>query len=356
MRAVPEAVTAPSAAAAIPSVGCGAVPTDSTYYTIANAPFFPGLVALLNSLRLSGNRGELVVLDRGLEEEQRELLAPHATVVQLPDEHVGHPALLKPYAQALDPKGVVILLDSDMMVVRSLDWIVEQAAAGRICLFPDPIPDRWFAEWADTLELSAPLRRGTYLNAGFVAFDVERWPSLLSRWWELCAKIPADQLYTDQAVPFWAADQDALNALLFSELPEEAVEELPVHGEAFPEQLLRVRVQDPWTLASELDGEPTTILHYSLGPKAWQRFGWLRLRNDAYVRLLPRVLFADDVTIRLDPRGLPFRLRSGFAPNAVRNSLDVVHRSARATAHATPAPVRARLIAFRNRFFHPLGG
>ncbi len=134
------------------------------------------------------------------------------------------------------------------------------------------------------------------------------------------------------------------------------MEELPVDGEAFPEQLLRVRVQDPWTLASELDGEPTTILHYSLGPKAWQRFGWLRLRNDAYVRLLPRVLFADDVTIRLDPRGLPFRLRSGFAPNAVRNSLDVVHRSARATAHATPAPVRARLIAFRNRFFHPLGG
>ena len=54
------------------------MPTDSTYYTIANAPFFPGLVALLNSLRLSGNAGELVVLDRGLEEEQRELLEPHA--------------------------------------------------------------------------------------------------------------------------------------------------------------------------------------------------------------------------------------------------------------------------------------
>jgi len=356
MRAVPEAVTAPSAAAAIPSVGCGAVPTDSTYYTIANAPFFPGLVALLNSLRLTGNRGELVVLDRGLEEEHRELLAPHATVVKLPDEHVGHPALLKPYAQALDPKGVVVLLDSDMMVVRSLDWIVDRAAAGRICLFPDPIPDRWFEEWADLLELRAPLRRGTYLNAGFVAFDVERWPSLLSRWWELCAKIPAEQVYTDQAVPFWAADQDALNALLFSELPDDAVEELPVQREAFPEQLLRVRVQDPRTLASELDGEPTTILHYSLGPKAWQRYGWLRLRNDAYVRLLARVLFADDVTIRLDPRDLPFRVRTGFAPAAVRYSLDAAHRAARATAHATPPPVRARLVAFRNRLFHPLGG
>ena len=169
-------------------------------------------------------------------------------------------------------------------------------------------------------------------------------------------EVPADQLYTDPAVPFWAADQDALNALLFSELPEDAVEELPVQGEAFPEQLLRVRVQDERTLASELDGEPATILHYSLGPKAWQRFGWLRLRNDAYVRLLPRVLFADDVTLRLDPRGLPFRLRSGFAPNAVRVSLDGAHRAARATAHATPAPVPARLIALSNRLFRPLGG
>jgi hypothetical protein len=356
MRPVPEAVTAPSAAAVSSSVGCGAVPTDPTYYTIADAPFFPGLVALLNSLRLSGNRGELVVLDRGLEDRQRELLAPHATVVQLPDKQVAHPAVLKAYPQAFDPTGIVIIIDADMMVVQRLDWVVERAVAGRICLFPDPIPERLFPEWADILELRAPVRRGTYLNAGFVAFDAERWPTLLPRWWELCARIPSDQLYIDQALPFWAADQDALNALLFSELPVDAVDELPVHGEAYPEQLLRVRVQDPETLASALDGQPTTILHYSLGPKVWQRFGWLRLRNDAYVRLLPRVLFAPDVTLRLDPRKLPFRLRSGLAPRAVRNALDAVHRTARATAHATPGPVRSRLVALRNRLFHPLGG
>jgi hypothetical protein len=332
------------------------VPTDPTYYTIANAQFFPGLVALLNSLRLSGNHGELVVLDRGLVDLQREMLAPHASVVRLPDEQVAHPAVLKAYAQAFDPTGIVMIIDADMMVVHALDWVAGRAAAGRICLFPDPIPDRWFAEWADILELRAPVRRGTYLNAGFVAFDAERWPALLARWWELCARIPDDQLYVDQALPFWAGDQDALNALLFSELAADAVDELPIYGEAYPEQLLRVRVQDPETLACELDGHPATILHYSLGPKAWQRLGWLRLRNDAYVRLLPRVLFAPDVTLRLDPRTLPFRLRSGLAPSAVRNSLDAAHRTARATAHAMPGPVRDRLVALRNRLFRPLGG
>ncbi|MDQ2909943.1 MAG: hypothetical protein M3R39_02845 [Actinomycetota bacterium] len=332
------------------------MPTDPTYYTIANAPFFPGLVALLNSLRLTGNTGELVVLDRGLDERQRERLDGHVRLVELPDERIVHPAVLKPYPQAFDPAGVVVILDSDMLVVHPLDWIVERAAAGRICVFPDPIPDRWFPEWADALELKRPLRRGTYLNAGFLAFSAERWPDLLARWWELCTRIPSEQHFVDEGLPFWAGDQDVFNALLANEVPPGAVDVLPEHAEAFPEQLLRVSVLDKQTLACELDGEPATILHYSLGPKAWQRFGWLRLRNDAYVRLLPRLLCADDVPIRLQPRELPFHLRPGAASHAARSSLDALHRTARAAVHATPAPLRARLVAFRNRVFRPLGG
>src|SRR3954447_2697181 len=94
IREVPEAATAPSAAAP-PGLGCGAVPTVPTFYTIANAPFFPGLVGLLNSLRLSGNEGELVVLDRGLTAEQRARLEPHVRLVQLTEESTPHPTLLK---------------------------------------------------------------------------------------------------------------------------------------------------------------------------------------------------------------------------------------------------------------------
>ena len=332
------------------------MPTDPTYYTIANAPFFPGLVGLLNSLRLSGNEGELVVLDCGLTDEQRTRLEPHARLMQQPAESRPHPALLKPFAQALEPEGVIVLIDSDMLAVRSLDWVVERAEAGTICLFPDPIPDRWFAEWEETLALRRPLRRRPYLNAGFVAFSVERWPDLLARWWELCAVIPPEEPYSSQEALFWAADQDALNAYLSSEIPDDAVEQLPAGGEAYPEEALRVQVVDAQTLTCELDGEPVSILHHSLGPKVWQRYGWLRLRADAYVQLLPRVLFAVDVPLRLDPSEVPFRLRPGRGPRSTRAALDTVHGGIRGIVNATPGPVRTRLIAARNRLVRPLGG
>ncbi len=353
---MPDARTAPSAAAATSFVGCGAVPTDPTYYTIANAPFFPGLVALLNSLRLSGNDGELVVLDRGLEPGQRARLEPHARVVDLSQEAAGHPTLQKPYPQVFEPSGVIVIVDSDMAVVRSLDPIVERARAGRICVFPDPIPDRWFAEWAEALGLREPLRRETYVNAGFVAFSVEHWPDLLARWWELCGRIPPEEFMSGQDALFWAGDQDVLNALLSSEVPPEAREELPVTGEAYPEQQLRVRVKDARSLQCELDGEPVTILHHSLGPKVWQRYGWLRLRTDAYVRLLPRLWFGDDVPLRLEEGEVPFRLRHGAAPRAVRSTLDAAHGGVRAVVHATPGPLRRGLVGLRNRLLHPLGG
>jgi hypothetical protein len=332
------------------------VPTVPTYYTIATAPFFPGLVALLNSLRLSGNKGELVVLDRGLSDAQRRRLEPHARLVQLPVEAASRPELLKPFPRMLEPEGVIVLVDSDMLVVRSLEWVAERAEAGAICLFPDPIPDRWFAEWEQILALRRPLRRRPYLNSGFVALSVERWPGMLDRWWELCAAIPPDQPRTSQEAPFWAADQDALNAYLSSELPDDAVEQLPAGGEAYPEEALQVRVVDARTLACELDGEPVSVLHHSLGPKVWQPYGWVRLREDAYVQLLPRVLFGEDVPLRLDPAEVPFRLRPGRGPDAARTALDTVHGGLRGAVNAMPPAVRERLVAARNRLLHPLGG
>jgi hypothetical protein len=36
-----------------------------TFYTVSNEPYFLGTVALLNSLRKTGNDGSFVVLDAG---------------------------------------------------------------------------------------------------------------------------------------------------------------------------------------------------------------------------------------------------------------------------------------------------
>ena len=48
----------------------------ATFYTVTDAEFFPGTVALLNSLRLVGHREPLVVLDNGLTPEQRDAARP----------------------------------------------------------------------------------------------------------------------------------------------------------------------------------------------------------------------------------------------------------------------------------------
>ena len=330
--------------------------TEATFYTIADAGFFPGLVALLNSLRLTGNSGELVALDRGLTSAQRELLEEHVSLVDLPEAPAGSPILLKPYPGVVGASGTIVLIDSDMIVTGSLAEIAAMAADGRICAFPDPLPHRgrWFAEWEQELELRAPLRRRTYLNAGFLALSTDHWPDLLGRWWELCGRAPREQHFRRFEQPFWAGDQDVLNAILASEVPEEALAELPADGEAYPEELLETVVVDERTLRCEFRGQPTSILHYSLSPKAWQRKALVRLRDDAYVRLLPRLLFGDDVPVRLEPKSVPVWLRPGARARAVVRGADLAHGSIRGAAHALPAPVRDRALALRNAVFRRL--
>ncbi len=243
-----------------------------------------------------------------------------------------------------------------MIVTRSLADIAALAADGRICAFPDPLPHRgrWFAEWEEMLELRAPLRRRTYLNAGFLALSIDHWPDLLTRWWQLCERVPREQFFGRFEQPFWAGDQDVLNAILSSEVPEEAIAELPADGEAYPEELLETVVVDERTLRCELHGQPISILHYSLAPKAWQRKALVRLRDDAYVRLLPRLLFGDDVAVRLEPKSVPLWLRPGVRARAVIRGADLTHGGVRGAVHALPGPVRARALALRNAVYRRL--
>jgi hypothetical protein len=304
-----------------------------TYYTISDSRYFVGTAAMLNSLRLTGNHGEVVVLDRGLEPGQRTRLERHARVVDIDDDRLGNPVMLKAYPQLLGADGTIVIIDSDMLVTEPLEPIVTQAAAGKVCLFPDHWSDydRWFAEWETAFSLRAPLRRRRYLNSGFVALSTQHWPDLLSRWWEACAALPPDLVFAAEDSPFRDGDQDALNALLMSEVPEDAVGELPASGEAHPDALLDVQVLDAGNLVCAIDGNHVTILHASGRPKVWHAEGWRRVRaRDAHTRLLPRVLLAADVPLRLDPTELPVWLRDGRKGSA---SVRGIEAAARAEAH-----------------------
>jgi hypothetical protein len=284
------------------------------FFMSADSRFFAGAAATLNSLRLSGNEGAAFVLDAGLRPEQRERLAVGAEVLTLPAALQNlHPMLAKTTADVFWSDGVVVLLDSDMIVTLPLDDLIEQAAMGKIAVHPDHEinRDRQFPEWESTFELQAPLRPQRYVNAVPLAVSLDRWPTFLERWRRACDRLPEDWLsQVSQGMgPYSKADQDPLNAILMSEIPADAIwigrDGRTVHADTLRE----VEILDAESLTCRYRGAAPVLLHYGLSPKAWDRRAWSRVRaDDAYVRLLPRLLFARDVQVRLTRREVPIWL------------------------------------------------
>lgn len=317
--------------------------SSATFYTVSDAAFFPGTVALLNSLRLTGNPEPLVVLDNGLTPRQRARLERHAQIVDLPASKAQNPLTLKPFPLLFGAPGTVALIDSDMIVSASLGSILARAGEGPICMFPDSLGDqgRWFAEWEELFSLSKPPRHQTYLNAGFVAFSINHWPRLLEDWWKACSLIPAHRIFDGKNQPFRDGDQDALNAILMAEFDEDAVNMLPYYGEAHPPSEF-IHVVDEEHLVVMHYQTQVSILHHSGRPKVWNSSGFRRLRfPEPYIQLFPRVAFARDVPLRLAPSEVPWWLGPGWPR---RLAVRVVKRAKHA---ATLAAGRARRLRAR---------
>jgi len=294
----------------------------TTFYTASDSTFFVGLVVLLNSLALTRNNEELVVLDVGLTEKQRHLLTGLATVITVPPALTPRlPNFVKTLVHRVWETDVAVWIDSDIMVTGPLGPIVDRAAAGAICLFPDPEIERWFPEWQNGFALRAPLRRRPYVNTGFFALSTQRWAGLLDRWGELCESVPLERTLRrggPKDDPFWASDQDPMNALLMSEVPAEAIDVQSADEEVHSHVPGDVRVLDERTLEVRRGSARVTLLHQSLMPKPWAADGWKNLQENPYVRLAPRVLFGDDVPLRLDSRTVPAWLRPSRGAWAAR--------------------------------------
>jgi hypothetical protein len=334
-------------------VGNDSSNTDVTYYTVSDHRFFLGTVALLNSLRLTGNAGELVVLDAGLTLVQRNTLSGHATLYDPPQLAAGHPGIMKAYPFLLDARGTVVVIDSDIVVTSSLDPALDLAHMGKICACPawtDIVRNRWFADWETALELRAPLRREDWVHNGFVVFSTEHWPSLLERWWEVCELVPVSEM-TDDASLFQAPDADALNALLMSEIPRDALALLPEGDEAFGGD---IKIEDVVTLSCTLDGRPTRLVHYPGNPKPWESYGWLRLGVAEYARVLRRLYFAHDLALRLDAAQVPVWMRTTPAGEAALRAVGLPSRLIAWTSQNAPEPVRVRLRRLRQLVFDSL--
>jgi hypothetical protein len=300
----------------------------AAFYCVSNATFFLGAVALINSLRLVGHREPVYVVDCGLTGEQRDALSAQATVVEAPDD--DPPWLLKTVAPLRHPADVMILIDADIVVTRSLGELIEAAARGRVVAVEHG-SDRFFPEWGRLLGLGEP-RRQPYVSSSLVVLDRDVGGPVLESMHRAQPRArlgdspfsgasPNEGLSVDvrtEAIenPFFFPDQDVLNAVLATELERERLEVLDRRLEAIP-PFEGLRVVDERALrCSYNDGlEPFAVHHVASKP-------WLEWTpHGVYTQLFLRSLLGRDVAIRLHQRDLPPHLRSGVRGRAA-NVLD----------------------------------
>lgn len=188
------------------------------FYSVASSGHFLGLVALLNSLRLTGNDAPLFVADCGLTDIQRERLEPHVVLVEVEDQ--GSPHLAKWVAPLAHPAEVSVLLDTDVIALCSLDPLVS-AAQHRPVVFADPLWHRFDVNWGHLLGLGQ-LRRGTYFNSGVIALPARRTAELLPVVAKAQRCIDTDKTWINAGPPDYAfhfGDQDVWNAVFSAHLP-----------------------------------------------------------------------------------------------------------------------------------------
>jgi hypothetical protein len=330
-----------------------AIQQPPVFCAIVDSAYFLGAVALVNSLRLTGHTGEIAFLDVGMDARQREFLEQAAMVHDGPAGAGWLSVFVKPMLVKLHPDRSVVLLDNDLVITSSLEPLLSAADEGKIAVFEQPDSTRWFAEWEQLFALREPLRHGPYVNSGCIALSTSRWREFLDRWYELGQSVSAARagrpfvLRPQEVVsdPVGYPDQDTLNALLMSEVPESAVRIWPHKLTPFWEERHDVRVLDPHSLRCGVDGQTPYFLHSTGQPKPWQPKGWLRLRFFAFNRLLTRVLVGEDVPLRLRPEQIPPWLRPGLRGRLLETSAACVARIAHESMAIVPEEIRARVVA-----------
>jgi hypothetical protein len=295
----------------------------TVFACVSDANHFLGAVALLNSLRVVGHDEPFVVLDSGLDDWQRQALAPVAAVVPAPTD--VPPMLLKPEAALAVPAEVAVVLDADVIVTRPLTAPIRLAEGGKIVAFANVDGDRYFPEWGPLLGLRAP-RRQPYVASGhlFVPTRQERFLTLFhdcQRRIDLGRTLLANDNVSTRSTPadpFYYPDMDVLNAILAAEVPEEDV--AVIGYRLAPHAPFKgLRLVDERTLRCRYaDGLQPYVLHHPL------RKPWLAATpQNVYSQLLPRLLLGDGVALRLDPRRVPLRFRRGRLAACDRARADV---------------------------------
>jgi hypothetical protein len=281
---------------------------ERAVYTVGDANHFLGIVALVNSLRLSGWNDEIVLVDCGLMTWQRRLAEREVTLLPAPASFAPH--FLKIVGPMTRPARAMAVIDADIVVTRSLDPLfAEVATCGKLIAVTDALGERFDERWGALLDLG-PLRRQPYLNSGFLIAPLELGLRVFRELGSLQERVDVSHSMIGSGKPedpFYFLDQDALNALLVSRrfgaadvhtLPYAALPHPPFAG---------IRVADKARLRISVEGpiEPFGLHHI-------QRKPWLHaVPSTPYSQLLPRLWLAGDLPLRLKASQVPLRFRPG---------------------------------------------
>jgi len=240
----------------------GSVVQELGIYTVCDARYFPALVMLGTSIRHHAPGATLTVFDVGLDDAQRTWLADRARVVDGRADRRSTPTLHKAFAATLAPRGPILIIDADGLVVGDLTPLLERVRSRKIVAAVDPKADRRVDAWSTMFGLRAPMREQTYVGAGTVLLDADRHGELLQRWWDLCGV--ASERYgewrSDPGQPLMHHDQDVLNALLMSEVPAGTVEHFTDDQMVASFFMPGLRLRDPERLAFSVRGRPAPLV------------------------------------------------------------------------------------------------
>ncbi len=326
------------------SLPVAAPETELAYYTLTDAAYFLGTVALLNSLRWVGEDAPLFVVDCGLTPAQRQRLSTRATVVSCRADL--HPLLQKATGPLAHPARVMVFIDSDILVTRPLAPLLREAEAGRIVAFEDfGNPDRFFDEWS-SLQLGQARRR-PYVNSGLFALSWETSKCFLPLFDRMQLAVDMQLSVAgggSPSYPFYFPDQDILNAVLCACFDGQVtrLERRLAPFPPFPEIEI---VDGDRTLCAYPDGVAPFVLHHTY------RKPWLAsLRANSYSRLFTFLVADPQACLPLGPRDLPPRLsnrplarldrwraaKQHAAHNRLRGRLGIRPRVAKLRARIAP--------------------
>lgn len=289
----------------------------AAFYCVADDRYFLGAAALINSLRLIGHDEPIRVLDCGLTREQRALLEPEATVLDGPRGPA--PYVLKAVAPRIIRADVAVLIDTDMIVTRSLQPLIETAAEGRIVAGSAEL-DRFVPAWGELLDLGE-VRPVPYISTGLVIAGGSIGRELVDLVDERRDAVDFERTFwrrNDPDYPLLHADQDLINAVLAARARDDQIVVFDPRLSPSP-PFTGLRLLDERTLrcAYDDDTEPYVVHHWLAKP-------WLeRTHHGVYSRLLRRLLISDDVAIRVPQRMLPRRFRSGPLALAERAAINL---------------------------------